>query len=194
MSQDIKIKAVPQFDPNICDFVLEQPIEKFGAYRFDSSKEAEGSTLPEEIFKINNISSVLIIGSTITITKKGKEAWPVIGKQIGQAIRTALNSGKTLITEDRKKRSPDEQDFIKKVLDVITNRINPAIASHGGYIELLDVKNKDIFIRMGGGCQGCAASAATLKQGVEQTFKEAMPEVGQIIDTTDHSAGQNPYY
>lgn len=194
MEQEIKISAQPQTDPQICDFVLQTPIEQFGAFRFDSKDEAKGSPLPEELFNVENISSVLIIGSTISVTKSSDIPWQNIGKDIGQAIRKAIGSGNTLIAEERKKRSDDEKKLVKTIKEIIESRINPAIASHGGYIELLDVKNRDLFIRMGGGCQGCAASTATLKQGVEQMLKEEIPDLGQIIDTTDHAAGENPYY
>lgn len=194
MEQKIKITAQPQADPQTCDFLVEEPIEKFGAYRFDGKQEAQGSALAEELFQLSHIASVLVIGCTISVTKAGDQPWPVIGKGIGQAIRTAIQSGKTLIADERKKRTPEEQKFIKSIQQILENRINPAIASHGGWIEVLDVKNRDLFIRMGGGCQGCAASTATLKQGVEQMLKEELPGLGKIIDTTDHAAGQNPYY
>jgi len=194
MEQEIKINAQPRAEPDICDFILQTPVENFGAYRFDSKKEANGSALAEELFTIKGINAVMVIGSTITVTKTADQPWPVIGKDIGKAIRKAMTSGKTLIAEDCKKRTDDEKDLVKTIINIIKERINPAIASHGGFIELLDVKNKDIFIRMGGGCQGCAASAATLKQGVDQMLKSEVPDLGQIIDTTDHAAGTNPYY
>jgi Fe/S biogenesis protein NfuA len=65
---------------------------------------------------------------------------------------------------------------------------------HGGFVELIDVKNNSIYIRMGGGCQGCGAADVTLKQGIEKSIRELIPQVGEILDTTDHAAGRNPYY
>lgn len=194
MEQEIKIHAQPRVEPQMCDFVLEKPLENVGAYRFDSPEEAKGSFLAEELFEIDGVKNVLVVGSTITVTKDNDQPWPVIGREIGQAIRRALKSEKPLIADACKKRTDKEKQFVKKVSDIIQNRINPAIASHGGFIELLDVKDKDVFIRMAGGCQGCAASTATLKQGVEKLLKEEIPGLGQVIDTTDHAAGTNPYY
>jgi Fe/S biogenesis protein NfuA len=80
---------------------------------------------------------------------------------------------------------------IQKLLDA---EINTAVASHGGNIELLDVIEDRAYVKMGGGCQGCSSAAATLKQGVETRIKAAFPEIKQVIDTTDHASGQNPYY
>jgi Fe/S biogenesis protein NfuA len=77
---------------------------------------------------------------------------------------------------------------------VIEELINPRIAAHGGAVELMDVSDQTIYIRMTGGCQGCAASAATLRMGVERMVKEEVPEVEEVVDLTDHTAGVNPYY
>ena len=80
------------------------------------------------------------------------------------------------------------------IQEVIDNRINPAVAGHGGYVSLLDVKNDTAFIALGGGCQGCGLADVTLKQGIEVMIKENIPQITRVIDTTDHAAGQNPYY
>ena len=68
------------------------------------------------------------------------------------------------------------------------------MAAHGGWVELIDVQKNEVFIRMGGGCQGCGMADVTLKQGVEKSIRQAIPEVGAIMDTTDHASGRNPYY
>lgn len=82
----------------------------------------------------------------------------------------------------------------ERVQQVIDEVINPGIAAHGGFVELVDVSDDTLYLRMGGGCQGCAASAATLRQGIERMVREQVPEIQEIIDVTDHTAGANPYY
>jgi Fe/S biogenesis protein NfuA len=77
---------------------------------------------------------------------------------------------------------------------LIDSQINPGVASHGGYVELLDVKDSRVFVRMGGGCQGCGMASVTLKQGVEVLIKEQFPQIEAVVDTTDHAGGENPYY
>jgi Fe-S cluster biogenesis protein NfuA len=81
-----------------------------------------------------------------------------------------------------------------KVQDVIDNMINPAVAGHGGFVELVDVQDKRVYLMMGGGCQGCGAADITLKAGIERLIKEEIPEITEVLDTTDHGAGANPYY
>jgi|GEM_PF-46036 len=81
-----------------------------------------------------------------------------------------------------------------KIQDIIDAEINPGLAAHGGYVELLDVQDKNAFVLMGGGCQGCGMAAVTLQEGITERLLAAVPEVERIIDTTDHAAGTNPYY
>lgn len=90
----------------------------------------------------------------------------------------------------------DEQttDLKTKVQDLIDNMINPAVAGHGGFVELIDVQDNRVYLQMGGGCQGCGAADVTLKAGIERLIKEEIPEITEVLDTTDHASGANPYY
>jgi Fe/S biogenesis protein NfuA len=80
---------------------------------------------------------------------------------------------------------------VQKVLD---EEINPAVASHGGHVTLLDVKDDVAYIQLGGGCQGCGMADVTLKQGIEVRIREAVPQIREVVDSTDHAGGKNPYY
>ncbi len=82
----------------------------------------------------------------------------------------------------------------EKVQKVIDERINPALGGHGGMILLEGIQDKTVFLRFGGGCQGCGMANVTLKQGVEVMLKEEVPEIVAVRDVTDHSEGDNPYY
>jgi Fe/S biogenesis protein NfuA len=80
------------------------------------------------------------------------------------------------------------------IQQLIEERINPAVAAHGGHIDLLDVTDDSIYIHMGGGCQGCGMANVTLKHGIEGMIQEHFPEIKNIVDSTDHASGTNPYY
>jgi Fe/S biogenesis protein NfuA len=82
----------------------------------------------------------------------------------------------------------------EKVATVLETQVNPAIASHGGYAELVAVEGDTVYLRLGGGCQGCGMATVTLGQGIEVAIRNAVPEVGAIIDVTDHASGDHPYY
>ena len=72
--------------------------------------------------------------------------------------------------------------------------MHPGVADHCGVIGLLDVRGTRVYLELGGGCQGCGMADVTLKQGVEKAIREAVPEVTEILDSTDHAAGTNPFY
>src|SRR4249920_1160923 len=76
-----------------------------------------------------------------------------------------------------------------KVQELLDTAINPAVSGHGGFIELIDVKDSTVYIRMSGGCQGCGAADVTLKAGIERMIFEEIPEVTEVLDTTDHGSG-----
>lgn len=82
----------------------------------------------------------------------------------------------------------------EKVQQLLTQQINPSLAAHGGWAELVKVEETTVYLTMGGGCQGCAMSAATLREGITVMISELIPEVTEVIDTTDHNAGESPYY
>jgi len=82
----------------------------------------------------------------------------------------------------------------QRVLAVLDTEINPAIAAHGGFAELVAVEDATAYVRMGGGCQGCGMAAVTLSQGIEVAILDAVPEIEKVIDVTDHASGTNPYY
>ena len=86
------------------------------------------------------------------------------------------------------------EDLKTRVQELIESMINPAVAGHGGFVELVDVQDNRVYLQMGGGCQGCGAADVTLKQGIERLIKEEIPEIAEVLDATDHSAGSNPYY
>jgi len=88
---------------------------------------------------------------------------------------------------------PPTGDIADRVRSVLDSQVNPAIAAHGGVISLVDVQDKDIYVEMSGGCQGCALSRMTLRQGVERMLREAVPELAVVHDVTDHESGENPY-
>lgn len=84
--------------------------------------------------------------------------------------------------------------MVERVQRLFDETVNPRIAAHGGAVELVDVSDDVVYLRMTGGCQGCAASTATLRLGIERMVREALPEIREIRDVTDHTAGVNPYY
>jgi Fe/S biogenesis protein NfuA len=82
----------------------------------------------------------------------------------------------------------------EKIQAVLDQAINPALGAHGGFATLVGVDGSKAIITMGGGCQGCAASAMTLREGITKMLMDALPEIEEVVDATDHTAGENPFY
>ena len=81
-----------------------------------------------------------------------------------------------------------------RVQEVLDDRINPGLAGHGGVVSLVDIQEARVVLSFGGGCQGCGMADVTLKQGVAAQLKQQIPEITDVVDATDHAAGENPYY
>ncbi|MDP7035500.1 MAG: NifU family protein [Planctomycetota bacterium] len=98
--------------------------------------------------------------------------------------------------EDKGDSSGASKDVLRKrIQDVLDEEVNPGIAMHGGVVLLLDIGDQgQVYVQMGGGCHGCGMVDVTLRQGIETILRERVPEMGALIDTTDHAEGTNPYF
>ena len=85
-------------------------------------------------------------------------------------------------------------DVPQRVIQVLDQQVNPSIAAHGGRAELVAVEHGTAYLRLGGGCQGCAMATVTLSQGIEAAIIQAVPEITSVVDVTDHQSGTNPYF
>ena len=84
--------------------------------------------------------------------------------------------------------------MLRKIEKVLDDQIRPALASHGGDIEVIDFDNNKLFVKLTGGCQGCSSSKATLKDGIERLIDGKFPElVEEVVDLTDHASGEKPF-
>ena len=81
-----------------------------------------------------------------------------------------------------------------QVARLFDEQVNPMVARHGGRVELIDVQDAMVMLRLGGGCQGCGMADVTLRQGIEAMLSQSIPQVKGIVDITDHAAGANPYF
>lgn len=192
--KQINITGEPSLDPQVCKFIVDYPLFEGKSCNCRTKDMAKGSPLLEALFAIDGISQVMVSDSTLTIAKKISDPWPLLGKHIGKAVRDTVNSGVTLIADTAETMKPSEQDIRNKVEELFEKEINPQIASHGGFVELADVEDTKVYVRLGGGCQGCSSANATLKQGIAKAIQQILPEVTEVLDATDHASGLNPYY
>lgn len=191
---DIRITAEPM-DSRRCKFVVSQPLLPIGVRHFASADEAGDSPLAAAVFAVPGVVELLVSGHTLTVTKNDDAPWQQTGKLVGAAIRDAFASGRPLVTERAAPADQSADDALfDKISMIFDQRINPMVAGHGGRVDLIDVQDQVVLLRMLGGCQGCGMASVTLRQGIEATLRQLAPEVKGIVDVTDHSAGTNPYF
>jgi len=197
-AEEIRVRGEFTPDPDSCRFIVS--VEVFPddwTFHFRSPDDAPGSALIEELFAIEGVDDIKIHRDTFTIRKNVSDAWPRIAQKLIPVLKSRLAEGGGVLEEARReelKQAPLDGEMRARIEAVLAERINPALASHGGWVKLVDIQGQDVHVEMGGGCQGCASSRATMKFGVERAVKEVAPAVRNVIDATDHEAGANPYY
>ncbi|MGH9365185.1 MAG: NifU family protein [Thermoanaerobaculia bacterium] len=189
---EIRIQGEPSETGESCKFVVDRPILPDEAAYFGGPTAAELSPLASELMALPGVTSVLFAGETVTVDAAHALDWPALG--IGNVIRKHMHAGAPLVDPAYFETRPSEGDLKWAISDLLSREINPAVAAHGGLVELIDVRKNNVYLRLGGACQGCGAADVTLKQGIVRAIRDLAPSVGEILDTTDHAAGRNPYY
>ena len=194
-SMRIRAESSPA-DPHSMRFVLDRDVQDSALASFPDAAAAQGAPLAEALFAIPGVKMVDVSGAVVAVVKTNDSNWDDLKRLIADALRGSVTQFSAPLGQGTKTfgqaRSDDEIRLA--VQDVLDRQANPAIAAHGGHVSVTDVKDGVVSMLMSGGCQGCAASAATLRGGVESMIRAAVPEVRDIIDVTDHGAGETPYY
>ena len=190
--QEIKITGEPSASGDRCKFTVDRPLLPNESAFFADRSDASLSPLADELLGLAGVESVLVADNTVSVGAAHPMDWPALG--LGNVIRKHIRSGQPIVPASYFEDLPSEGDLKWAIGDLLEREINPAVAAHGGFVELIDVKKNNVYLRLGGGCQGCGAADVTLKQGIERAIRDLVPRVGEILDTTDHAAGRNPYY
>ena len=195
MSDNITISSeVDRRNTAICRFTVNRTLH-IGTVSFDNKSQAEQSLLAQKIFEIECITRVQLIGHLLVLSKTPEPEWEELIKRVEEILQAFLVSGLALSQEQVEDRMMlIGRGTKEKVQYLLAHKINPGVAAHAGFVELIDVKDNNVYIRLGGGCQGCGAADFTLRQGIEAILRKEVPEILQVLDVTDHAAGMNPYY
>ena len=159
-------------------------------YEYDLSLEPIAETADDDHVHESNGLTVIVPAASLDQLRGATLDLPSLPGQGGLVLRNP-NRPNPLGQGEPLELTGELADQVQQLLE---QRINPALASHGGYTTLVGVDDTKVLITMGGGCQGCALSAATLREGITAAILEAIPEVTEVVDTTDHDAGDSPYF
>jgi len=184
-------------DANVMAFVLDAPLQPELPGRLSADSDAP---LGRALFALSGVCRVQVSGPTIWVQKQANPDWATLKPAIAAAIREVLDQTDAPLGHDTTSGDSTTEDadpdaaLLKAIKALLDSQVNPAVAAHGGHIAADRVEGGTVYLRMSGGCQGCAASAATLRQGVERMLRAALPQIGEIVDVTDHEAGSAPYF
>ncbi|WP_299499845.1 DUF6522 family protein [uncultured Roseobacter sp.] len=179
-------------DASVVAFVLDDPIQANGSTRFDATDDAP---LARALFAVPGVCRVEVSGPTVWVKKSTDKDWADLKPAIAAAIRRVLDeTGRPLGCDRAREKIDPDATLLQAVKTLLDQQVNPSVATHGGHISVDRVRDSTVYLRMSGGCQGCAASSATLRQGVEKMLRAALPGIGNIVDVTDHASGRNPFY
>lgn len=183
-----------QRDPETLRFLLDGPVQAgAAAARYD--KAVAGAPLASALFAITGVLQVEVDGACIHVRRDRDACWENMKVPIAAAIRDVLRvTDLPLGNVASEANGESDADLLAAVRDLLQSSINPRIASHGGRITAERVMDGTVYLRMSGGCQGCAASQLTLRNGVERRLRAALPDLRDIVDVTDHGAGATPFY
>ena len=195
MSEQITIRSeVDKRNPLLCRFVVERTLF-IGTKTISSKAEAQGFPLAEKLFEIDGVNKIELIGHLLVVTKSNDREWEEISERVEAVLTAYFVSGLALTREQVEERMMlTGRNTREKIEYLIDHQINPGVAAHAGFVQLIDVKDNTVYVRLGGGCQGCGAADFTLRQGIKAIIQREVPEIRQVLDITDHAAGMNPYY
>jgi Fe-S cluster biogenesis protein NfuA len=172
-------------------FTLDRDVAPAAAQTFTAPEAAAAVPTAAAVLSVPGVREVVTAGRSVTVVQDGSCGWDTLEPQVRYALEQAAPGS----AEPPRATAPADDDTLYDVVEeLFSAQINPAVAQHGGRVELLDVQDGVVVVRMMGGCQGCGMATVTLRQGIEGTLRRELPGVQGVKDITDHAAGTNPYF
>lgn len=187
-------REIDRRNPSICRFTSERTLY-IGTKTFAHVEEAKGIPLAENLMHLAGVAKIQLIGHLLVVTRTEDREWPDLAREIEAILTGYLISDQVLTREEvQEQMMLIGKNTKEKIQYLFDTQINPGVAEHGGAVQIVDIRDRNLYLRLHGGCQGCGAADFTLRQNIETIVRRAVPEIDQIIDLTNHSAGTNPYY
>ena len=174
-------------NPLTLKFIPGQTVLEKGTLEFKSNEESKKHKLAEELFSTGDVTNVFVGKDFISITKTEKVEWEHIKPSFLSII---MNFSHQAVTLKMRKKTyhqqtklftvKDEQEIVNKVIQLIEERVKPAVAQDGGDISFVSFKDGVVFLELQGACSGCPSSTMTLKSGIENMLKYYVPEVESV--------------
>jgi Fe/S biogenesis protein NfuA len=162
--------------------------------KYSMSLETEGQPRPEDVVLHFEGFDVYIDPQSFPLVEGASLKWVDTYGGGGFQFDNPNESAAPGVPSKKQPPEGPEGAIWRQIEEILREEVNPAVAGHGGFIDLIEYKDGTAYVLMGGGCQGCGMANVTLKSGVERILKGHIPEIQEILDVTDHAGGRNPYY
>lgn len=178
----IQVSETP--NPETLKFTPEIELSTIGSIYFDNPNNCQSSPMVQKLFKIEGIKAVLLAKNFLSITKQKDHDWDILKTLILSFLVDYFISGKSIIITEKSQKSAQklktDDDISNQIIELIENKVRPAVAQDGGDIVFKEFKNGVVFLELHGACSGCPSATITLKNGIENMLKYYIPEVQSV--------------
>lgn len=164
-----------------------------GSYTYDMWFQQKSDAGPADAVVDDGGLTVIVAASSVD---RMRGATLDVGENSGQTGLVMLNPNAPEVPRPAfdLPESDLSDPIAQRILEILEQEVNPQIAMHGGWADLVAFDSGTAYVRMLGGCQGCGLASVTLTQGISVAIQDAVPEVLSVVDVTDHASGANPFY
>ena len=171
-------------NPNSLKFLSEKIISSIGTEEFQKHNAKDlKNTFIKELLEFNGVELVLVSKNFLSVKKNDKTSWNELKPMVISHLNHYFENNDEPILKEIKKNEEmlnDEDETIKKIIDVLDTKIRPAVAKDGGDIKFKSFDNGVVKVELQGSCSGCPSSLMTLKQGVQNLLKHYVKEVNSV--------------
>ena len=167
-------------NPNSLKFLPGKSVSNYGSFEV-TKKDETNNELVRSLLSINGVEGIFLGKEFISVNKKEDISWDEIKHIVISLINDFYSSGKECVIEkDLNENTQDLKEIEKKIVQILDEKIRPAVAKDGGDIKFKEFKDGIVKVQLQGSCSGCPSSTMTLKQGVQNLLCHYIPEVKQV--------------
>jgi Fe/S biogenesis protein NfuA len=179
-------------DPEGLGLFLEVNGSANGAYTYDLWFGSKSKITPGDHRQLAGDITIVVPGQSV---ERLRGAVLDVNPVAGEAGLVIINANTPPRPSDGAVEMGDLTGPVaQRVIEVLDRDVNPQIAMHGGHVSLVGVQGSTAYVEMSGGCQGCGMARATLSQGIAVAITDAVEEISEVVDVTDHMSGLSPYF
>jgi Fe-S cluster biogenesis protein NfuA len=175
-------------NPNAVKFVLKEPVSNGAARQFQSAGEAADDPLARALFEVGPVVSVFYMGNMITVEKEEAEDWDDLLPRLAVPIRAAAaaTGGAPLATEAGAQGGAlgavlSDDPRLLRINEILDERIRPALAGDGGWLEVLGIKENTLTIKYQGACGSCPSSITGTLMAIEGMLKQEVDPELEVV-------------